>query len=71
MASRVIVRGAKVNYVNSNGFNALHIFVETKNIAAIKFLFKMGADPHIMDLTGEDACDKAKKNGLCNVFKEF
>ena len=37
--------------------------------ASIKFLLQKGADMHIMDLLGEDACDKAKKNGLIREFK--
>ena len=71
MASRLIVRGADINYVNSNGFTALHICVENKLLPAIKFLLEQGADPHIMDLTGEDACDKAKRNNLAHEFKAF
>ena len=28
----------------------------------VKFLFKMGADPHIEDINGIDCCDKLKNN---------
>jgi ankyrin repeat protein len=64
MASRLIVRGSNINYINKNGQSVLHMCVDNKNIPAIKFLLQKGANLHIMDLNGEDACDKAKKNGL-------
>ena len=64
MASKLIVRGAKIDYVNKNGNTALHICIENKMKEAVEFLLFKGANPHIMDLTGEDGCDKAKKNGL-------
>jgi len=71
MASRLIVRGANINYVNRNGNTALHICIENNLIDAVKFLLSKGANPHIMDLTGEDACDKAKKNGMAIKIPEF
>lgn len=33
-------------------------------LEAVSFLLKKNADPHIMDLSGDDACDKAKRNGI-------
>ena len=62
MCSKLIVRGANVNYANRNGNTALHLCVENNLVEAVNFLIKKGANPHIMDLAGEDACDKAKKN---------
>ena len=38
---------------------------------AVEFLLFKGANPHIMDLEGEDACDKAKANGLARGIPEF
>lgn len=73
MASKLITRGANVNYVNRNGRTALHLLVENNVIGPdnkasfyepIKFLLEKRANPHIQDLNGEDVCDKAKKNGL-------
>ena len=73
MAQRLIIRGSNVNYVNRNGNTALHLVIannyfkdsgEGTMIEAITFLLKKGADPHIMDLNDEDACDMAKKNGV-------
>jgi ankyrin repeat protein len=64
MSSKLIVRGADFNYVNRNGNTALHLCVENHLEEAVAFLLKKGADPHIMDLSGEDACDKAKHNGI-------
>lgn len=71
MASRLMVRGAKIDYVNKNGLTALHLCVENKLKEAVEFLLFKGANPHIMDLKGEDACDKAKANGLAKVIPEF
>ena len=71
MASRLIVRGAKIDYVNRNGHTALHIMVESKNKQSVKFLLAQGANPHIMDMQGDDCCDKAKRNGLVNEIPEF
>lgn len=68
MASRLIVRGSNINYVNSNGQTALQICIENENYPAVKLLLQKGAHPHIMDLNGEDACDKAKKNGMIKDF---
>jgi ankyrin repeat protein len=62
MCSKLIVRGADVNYVNTNGNTALHLCIENSLVDAVTFLLKKGANPHIMDLGDEDACDKAKKN---------
>lgn len=64
-----MVRGSKINYVNRNGQTALHLAIENMNKNAIRFLLKKGAEVHIMDLTGEDACDKAKRFGIANEFK--
>ena len=71
MAARLVVRGANINYVNSNGNTALHLCVENKFENAVKFLLSKGADPHIMDLKGEDSCDKAIANGMAREYKSF
>ena len=71
MASRLVVRGSELNYVNKNGYTALHLCIETGLTKAVEFLINLGADPHIMDLQGEDACDKAKKRGMAKQFPIF
>lgn len=71
MAARLIVRGANIDYVNRNGNTALHLCIENKLVAAVKFLLDRGANPHIMDLQGEDSCDKARANGLALEIPEF
>jgi len=45
--------------------------VENKNEESVKFLLSKNAERHLMDLNGEDACDKAKKNGLADTFPIF
>ncbi len=71
MSSKLIVRGSDINYVNKNGKTAMHLCVENKNIEAIGFLIKKGANPHILDLGNEDCCDKAKSNGVAMAFWQF
>lgn len=60
MANKLLVRGAHIDYINSNGNTALHLCIENKVLDAIAFLLKRGSNPHIADFAGEDACDKAK-----------
>ena len=80
MASKLMVRGAQIDYVNRNGNTALHICIENNRKEAVKFLLSKGANPHIMDLDGQDACDKAKMNNMaveiprfnnCNIKKKI
>ena len=60
IASRLIKRGANKNYVNTDGKTALHLCLENRLIPQVKYLLKMGSNPHIMDLSGKDICDKVK-----------
>lgn len=71
MASKLITRGASVDYSNYNGYTAMHLCVENNLTEAVQFLFKKGACPHIVDFNKEDACDKAKKNGMALKFWQF
>jgi ankyrin repeat protein len=76
MASRLIVRGAQIDYVNRNGQTALHLCVANhcadNNLQdAVEFLLFKGANPHIMNLEGLDACDIAQANGLARAIPEF
>lgn len=38
---------------------------------AVGFLLDHGANPHIADMSGMDACDHAIKNGMASQFKEL
>ena len=71
MASRLIHRGAKLDYVNKFGKTVLHMQVEKNCEESVMFLMFKGANPHILDLDEKDCCDKAKENGLARTFKEF
>jgi hypothetical protein len=71
MCTKLIARGAHIDYVNSNGNTALQLCVENSVLDAVAYLLKKGANPHICDLYGEDACDKAKKNGIALKFWQF
>ena len=64
MASRIISRGGNINYVNKNGKTILHLLCENMNFDGIKFVLENGGNPHIMDLSGMDVCDKAKQLGI-------
>ena len=52
VASRLIRRGASLDYVNCFGHTALHFFVEKGLVEQIQYLLFKGANPHIMDLHG-------------------
>jgi ankyrin repeat protein len=67
MATRLIKRGAKIDYVNSDGNTALKICLQNKLIEQAKFLLANGANPHIMDLYGKDGCDWAAENNLLDI----
>ena len=71
MSSKLLARGANIDYVNSNGNTALHLCIENKVYDAVAFLLKKGANPHIADMNGEDSCYKAKKNGTALKFWQF
>jgi ankyrin repeat protein len=65
----LLKRGSDINYVNSKGLTPLHYAIEA-NLPSkmIKFLLKNGADMHIKDRNGQDACDKSKtKERYANV----
>ena len=49
----------------------LHLCVENNLDDAVEFLIFKGANLHIMDIFGEDACDKAKKNGMAMRIHKF
>ena len=44
MCSKLIVRGADVNYVNRNGNTALHLMIEHNLKDAVEFLLDKGAN---------------------------
>lgn len=70
MARKLIVRGADINYVNSNGMTALHICVLHKKELAIEWLLKQKKlDRHIIDFEGKDPCDLAKERE--DILKKF
>ena len=60
---QLLQRGSDINHVSSKtGWTPLHWAIESKiESKFIKFLLKNGAEPHIEDVNGLDACDKAKK----------
>lgn len=71
---RLISRGANLNSQNKDGKTALVFAVMDDNLEAVKFLLEKGADPHIEDHQGLDACDYAKGGALeeirnIDVFK--
>ena len=71
MCSRIIQRGAKIDIINKFGKNVLHLCVEKKLVEAVDYLLYKGANPHILDLSEKDCCDKAKDNGLASTMLRF
>lgn len=57
--------------VNKFGKTALHLCVEKRLHEAVDYLLYKGANPHILDLTEQDCCDKAKQNGLASKILRF
>ena len=60
MSTRLILRGARVDYVNKDGKTALNICVENQMMEQIHYLLYKNANPHIMGLDEQDSCDLAK-----------
>ena len=55
------MRGANINHVNNiTGFTPLHTAIKANlESKVLKFLFSIGANPHIENYEGLDCCDKA------------
>jgi ankyrin repeat protein len=60
MAIRLLHRGADINFTNMDGKSALTLAVESEIHPTVKFLLEKGADPHIEDIQGRDACDYSR-----------
>lgn len=61
-AKKLINRGADINHVSQTsnyGASLLILAIKEMKHYAITFLLDYNADPHIMDLSGRDACDYA------------
>ena len=74
MAKRLLSRGSDVNYTSptsSFGQSLLVQAVRLQKHEIIEFLLRQGANPHIMDLSGSDACDYAKKLGFASKYNCF
>lgn len=70
VVSKLIIRGADINYQNTRGRSALHMAVEKKmKERIIRELLNEGANPHLEDAAGWDVCDKGRS--LYPSIKEF
>ena len=67
MANKLLQRGAYINYCNRDGKTALVICVKMGIEKAVRFLLSKGADQHIEDLTGKDACDYSKNTKFDSI----
>ena len=55
---QILMSGANINYASNKGFTALHFAIQNElPEKIIKFLIKYGADPHIENRDGKDACE--------------
>jgi ankyrin repeat protein len=72
--SKFISRGADVNHTSpssSYGQTLLIQAINQNNHIVIRFLLDNGADPHIMDLAGKDACDYARSIAIGSQYPEL
>lgn len=73
-ARKFISRGADVNFTSQVvefGQTVLIQAIRMRNHAAIEFLLQNGADPHIADMAGMDACDHAQRHGLAQAYPQL
>ena len=57
-ASKILIRGADINYKNKFGKTLLYLAIAKKvKSAIIEWLLEEGANPHIEDPAGIDCCD--------------
>lgn len=63
--------GANFNYANYDGRTALHVAVINNFEDKVRYLVKMGANPHKVDLTGKSSIDLARELKLANIMKFF
>jgi ankyrin repeat protein len=74
LTRKLIARGANVNFTSSSseyGQTLLIQAIRKHKKHAIEFLLDHGANPHIEDLSGNDACDHAQKHGLAAHYEEL
>lgn len=73
-AKQYVNRGADVNRTSPEyeyGSTLLIQAIKLSKIDAIGFLLDHGANPHIEDMSGMDACDHAIKTGLSDTFPDL
>ena len=73
MARKLVAGGADVNHVDGHGNTPLIQMINLGIRDSVKFLIDKGADQHICDAGGLDACDHAKRSGLAREqgFENF
>jgi len=73
-ARRYVARGADVDHTSEAsqfGQTLLIQAIRHRRLPTIEFLLDHGANPHIQDLAGLDACDHALKHGLAQNYEEL
>lgn len=73
-AKQYVNRGANVNQTNPKfeyGATLLIQAIKQEREDAIGFLLDHGANPHIEDMSGMDACDYAAKHGMLDAFPDL
>eukprot|EP00347_Sterkiella_histriomuscorum_P000748 403374657 len=69
-AKKLLQRGANIDYTNREGKTAVIMAIEQLRLESIKFLLQNGANPHVEDFTGKDACDYARLGNI-KAFSEL
>ncbi|CDW84797.1 ankyrin [Stylonychia lemnae] len=67
LAKKLISRGAKLDFCNKEGKTVIVQATQQMRMEAIQFLIQQGANPHIMDFQGNDACDYARINSIGSI----
>lgn len=69
LARTLILSGANVNYISSNGYTPLHRAAENGNLELVTLLVDSGADVDAKTGTGETAAMLAQKSGHTEIAK--
>ena len=70
-ARKFVARGANINHTSQSSHHGQTLLIQAikgQKHYAIDFLLGQGADPHIEDLAGLDACDHARKWSIAQDY---
>eukprot|EP00347_Sterkiella_histriomuscorum_P012575 403368041 len=71
LAQKMLQRSASINYQNKDHQSSLIICLRNSKERAVRFLLERGAELHLRDTQGLDACDHAQRNVNFKDWPEF